>query len=111
MARSLQELQERYNSAAKQKLMDSSSHRQARGGKGSGPKDAGKSIRRLMTYVRGYRLLLLLVLFSMLISTLTSLMGTYLMAPIINKLYVAVKPDYVPNLSAVEQAADGWRLP
>ena len=106
MARNLKELQERYNSAAKQKLMDSSSHRQARGGKGSGPKHAGKSIRRLLTYVKGYRLPLVIVFASMLISTLTSLMGTYLMAPIINQLYMAVRPDYVPNLSAVEQVAD-----
>lgn len=106
MARSLQELQERYNSAAKQKQMETAFRRETRGGKGSGPKNAGAAIRRLFTYMKGYWGFMTLVLFCMLVSTLTSLVGTYMMAPIINKLYLAVAPDKAVALSPMEQLAD-----
>jgi len=106
MARSLKDLQERYNSAAKKQLMATSSNRQARGGKGSGPKNAAAAVKRLMTYVKGYHGHLILVLVCMLISTLTSLFGSYLLAPVINKLSEAVVPNWSPKLSVVERMAD-----
>ena len=90
MARSLQELQERYNSAAKKQLAATANARQARGGKGSGPKNAGKTIKRILTYMHGYVPLFIVVLFCMLVSTVASLFGSYLMAPVINKLTEAV---------------------
>ncbi len=116
MARSLKELQERYNSAAKKQLLQTSSNRQARGGKGTGPKNAGAAVKRLMTYVKGYRLHLVLVLVCMLVSAVTSLFGSYLMAPIIDKLSQAVAPDWKPQISAVgkmmdriiSRTADAW---
>lgn len=43
----------------------------------------------------------------MLINTVTSLVGAYLLAPIIDKLWLAVKPDYEVNMSAAERIADG----
>ena len=106
MARSLKELQERYNSAAKKQLLETSSHRQARGGKGTGPKNAGVAVRRLMGYVKGYRLHLVAVLLCMLVSAVTSLFGSYLMAPIIDKLSAAVAPDFTPQVSPVGQFMD-----
>ncbi|MBO4838858.1 MAG: ABC transporter ATP-binding protein [Lachnospiraceae bacterium] len=106
MARSLKELQERYNSAAKKQLLETSSNRQARGGKGTGPKNAGVAVRRLMGYVKGYRLHLVAVLLCMLVSAVTSLFGSYLMAPIIDKLSAAVAPDFTPQVSPVGQFMD-----
>ncbi|MBR6704207.1 MAG: ABC transporter ATP-binding protein [Lachnospiraceae bacterium] len=106
MARSLQELQERYNSAAKKQLEATANARQARGGKGSGPKDAGKTIRRILTYMHSYLPLFFVVLFCMLVSTVASLCGSYLMAPIINKLTEAVTGKVPEGASAIEKVAD-----
>ena len=92
-ARSLKELQKQYNQMA-------APSRGGPGGPGGGPggphrgnpmgagrpKDAGHTVRRLMHYVSAYRLQLLLVLLCMLLSTVASLAGSYLLMPIINRL-------------------------
>lgn len=91
-ARSLKELQKQYNQMA-------AAPGRGPGGPGHGPgggrgrtmgarrpKDAGHSVRRLMQYVSAYRLQLLLVLLCMLLSTVASLAGSYLLMPIINRL-------------------------
>ena len=70
------------------------------------PKNARRTIGRLMAYIRPYRFRLLLVLLCMLLTTVTSLCGGYLMAPIIDKLTLAVKPDAVITMSPFEQIAD-----
>ena len=59
-----------------------------------------------MSYIRPYRFRLLLVLLCMLLTTVTSLCGGYLMAPIIDKLTLAVKPDAVITMSPFEKIAD-----
>ena len=70
------------------------------------PKNAGQTIKRLMGYVGKYWYRLVLVLLCMLITTVTSLCGGYLMAPIIDRLTLAVKPDAVITMSPFEQIAD-----
>ncbi len=115
MARSLEQLQEQYNSIAKKNAFKKGAMRGPgggggpRGGRGMAggkPKSAKKSIKRLLGYMKGFRFRFVLVLCCMLISTLTSLVGGYLLAPIINKLTAAINPNFVPKTSVVEKFAD-----
>ena len=69
------------------------------------PKNARQTIKRLMSYVSRYWYRLVLVLLCMLLTTVTSLCGGYLMAPIIDKLTLAVKPDAVITMSPFEKIA------
>ena len=80
MARSLDDLRARYNSTSHGESL--------RGGPGRGPgpggprgrgkpKNVGKTIKRLLSYVGKYKGRLLLVLFCMILTTLTSLCGGY----------------------------------
>ena len=71
------------------------------------PKNAGQTIRRLLGYVGKYWYKLVLVLLCMLITTVTSLCGGYLMAPIVDHLALAVNPDTVITMSPIEKIADG----
>ena len=50
------------------------------------PKNTRRTVGRLFSYVRPYTINLIFVLLCMLISTLTSLVGSYLLAPIINNI-------------------------
>ena len=94
MARTLEALQKQYNS---------SSHKMPGGMKGPGgpggpggrgramgakgkPKNTKQTILRLYSYVKPYTFHLILVLFFMLFYTLTSLVGGYMLNPIINKI-------------------------
>lgn len=115
MARSLEQLQEQYNSIAKKNAFKKGAMRGPgggggpRGGRGMAggkPKSAKKSIKRLLGYMKGFRFRFVMVLCCMLISTLTSLVGGYLLAPIINKLTAAINPNFVPKTSVVEKFAD-----
>ena len=92
-ARSLKELQKQYNQMAAPGRGGPGGPGGGPGGPGRGramgagrPKDAGHTVRRLMHYVSAYRLQLLLVLLCMLLSTVASLAGSYLLMPIINRL-------------------------
>lgn len=114
MARNLKELQKQY----------SSSHtvgprmggpgrgpggpRGRRGAVGSGgkPKNTSKTISRLLSYIGNYKYLFIVVLLCMLMSTVTSLIGSYMLAPIINKITLAVKPDANLEISSLERVAD-----
>lgn len=87
MKRSLESLQKQYNNS-------SSFKKNGPGGRGPGmrgpggpkPKNTKATIKRIFGYLRNYRIHLVLVLLCMLISTVTSLIGSYTMMPIINKL-------------------------
>jgi len=108
MARNLQQLQAQYNTGTANRkggMMGGRGGPNARamGGK---PQNARKTIGRILSYMKGYKLKILAVLLCMAISTLTSLCGSYLMAPIINRLTLAVKPDADINMSAMERTAD-----
>ena len=107
MARTLERLRKQY--AAKPGDMQQKGPRQGPPGRGmtGKPKNAGQTIRRLMSYVSKYWYKLVLVLLCMLVTTVTSLCGGYLMAPIIDHLTLAVKPDAVITMSPIEKIADG----
>ena len=69
------------------------------------PKNTKKTIGRLWRYVVVYRWLLLLVLFLMLTQTVTSLCGSYLLNPIINR--IAGVETTVDNSGVLAVFADG----
>ena len=116
MARTLEELQKQYNSAADPKKSGATGMPRGRGPGGHGPgrnpgasgkpKDMKRTLSRLMHYVGDYKGRLAAVLLCMLVSTVTSLLGSYMLAPIIDKLALAAKPDAVIQMSATEQMAD-----
>ncbi|MBR4812834.1 MAG: ABC transporter ATP-binding protein [Lachnospiraceae bacterium] len=108
MARSLEQLQKQYNSIAKKNAFKQRPQGgpRGRGMMGGKPKSAKKTIARLLTYMRGFRLRFALVLTCMLLTTVTSLVGGYLLAPIINKLTSVVTPDKKLNPSVFEKIAD-----
>ncbi|MBO4323858.1 MAG: ABC transporter ATP-binding protein [Lachnospiraceae bacterium] len=112
MARSLEQLQQQYNSIAKKNAFKQRPQGgpRGRGMMGGKPKSAKKTIARLLTYMQGFRLRFALVLLCMLVTTVTSLVGGYFMAPIINKLDLAVHPDKELKRSVFEKIADKWIL-
>ena len=78
----------------------------ARGGATGKPKNMGATVARLFSYYKNYRLRLVAVLLMMLCSTVCSLVGSYFMAPIIDRLTLAVAPNAEIRMSAMERAAD-----
>ena len=112
MARNLAELRSRYNSAAQ------ASARRGMGGPGGGrnnagrqqgkPKDAAKTIARLLKYMRGHRFRFVIVLVCMLFSTVTSLVAGYVTAPIIDNLTLAINPSANIQMTEIEKVADGF---
>lgn len=110
MARDLSALQKQYNSSA-------SAQRRGPGGPGgprgrmggmggkSSLKNARKTIKRILGYLARYKLRIFVVLLCMLANTLASLCGSYLLAPIINKLTLAVTGEEQP-MSNIERLAD-----
>ncbi len=115
MARSLEQLQTQYNSIAKANAFKGGGHRPGGGGgpRGRGmatgkPKSTKKTIGRLLGYMKGFYGRFILVLLCMLISTVTSLVGGYLMAPILDRLTREVNPTFsLDDMTAIERKADG----
>ena len=105
MARTLERLRAQYAAKPGDMMKGPRQGPPGRGMTGK-PKNARQTIGRLMSYIRPYRFRLLLVLLCMLLTTVTSLCGGYLMAPIIDKLTLAVKPDAVITMSPFEKIAD-----
>ncbi len=107
MARSLKELRNRYNSVS-----HGTSLRGGGPGRGPGPRakgkpqNIGKTVGRLLSYVGKYKFRLILVLLCMILTTLTSLVGGYLIVPIINRIDLAVNPSAELNPSKIAEAAD-----
>lgn len=112
MARSLQELQKQYNSSAKPAGPGGPGGRGPGGmmqrGMGGKPKNLKKTIGRLLSYVGKYRILLLVVLFFMLLNTVTALIGGYMTRPIINRLteYAGLEIDPGTVSSPIYRAMD-----
>ena len=106
MARTLERLRTQYASAKPAMGMNRGGRGPGARGMGGKPKDAAATIRRLLGYTKKYRLRLVGVLVCMLLSTLTSLCGGYLLAPIIDRITLAVKPDAVIEMSVFERLAD-----
>ena len=103
MARNLEELRKQYNTKASAEKPRSGPGPRMAFGK---PKEARKTIARLMTYLKDYRLRLATILLLMLLSTLASLAGGYLLAPVIDKLTSVVAPSVAVTMSSIEKAAD-----
>lgn len=110
MARTIEELEKRYAGSENMKSPrgQMGGPRRGPGGpRGSGkPKNVGATVKRLCSYLAKYRIQLFFAFFMMIINTVTSLIGSYMLAPVIDKLWVSVKPDYEVNMSAMEKTAD-----
>lgn len=111
MARNLEALQKQYNSSDK-----AGPQRGMMGGPGGGPggrrrmsgkpKNTANTIKRLFSYISRYTGRLVLVAVCMLVSTVTSLLGSYMLAPIIDRITLAVNPNAEIKMSAIEKIAD-----
>ncbi len=90
MARSLEKLQKQYNSHAKPGgPMGPGRQGGPRGNMrhgGGKPKNAKKTIGRILSYIGNYKYLLIVVFLFMIVNTATSLIGGYMTRPIINRL-------------------------
>ena len=108
MVRSLEQLKKQYNSQTGPQSL--------RGGPGRGggpgvrakgkPKNLKRTVGRILSYVSKYKFRLITVFVLMAITTISSLLGGYMIAPIINRITLEVKPDANLDPSAVERAAD-----
>ena len=94
MARTLEQLQKQYNSSASQMKKGGGMppppgpggrgrHPHGMGGK---PKNTKQTIRRLLGYLSPYKFRLVLVVLTMLLSTVASLIGSFMLAPILNRI-------------------------
>lgn len=97
MARNLDELRKQYNSTSAQKGPGGHGGPGRHGPKGMGgkPKKVGPTIKRILSYIGKYKILLLVVFLFMITNTVTSLIGGYMTRPIINHLF-----DYVGESNA-----------
>ena len=108
MARNIETLKKQYNSVSHGESL--------RGGPGSGPprgrrasgkpKNLGTTVKRLLSYVGKYKFRLALVFLCMILTTLSSLCGGYLIVPIINRITLEVNPNADLNPSSTAKAAD-----
>ncbi len=112
MARSLEELQSRYNNSGKENsnrrmpMMHGPGGRRGPGMRGGGkPKNFKKTIGRLLTYVSAHKLKLFFVLLCMFVTAVTSLIGSYMLAPVITMLSLALfaSPSSVTSAEMVEE--------
>jgi len=113
MKRTLEQLQAQYNKSTKDNKKGPQMGGRPgmgggpRGGMGGKPKDAGKTIGRLMGYMKPFIPRFIIVLLLMLFSTVTSLVGGYFMAPIIDRLTIATIPNANVEMTSIEKIADG----
>ena len=107
MARKLEELKKQYNSVSHGMSLRGGGPGRGRGPRAMGkPKNMGRTVGRILSYVGKYKALLFLVFACMLLTTVSSLCAGYLIAPIITRITLAVKPDAVLEPSALEIMAD-----
>lgn len=109
MARSLTELQKQYNSSAaapKPGMGFGGPGRRGMPGAKGKPKDTKNTIKRLFGYVGKYKLRLVAVIFCMLITAVSGLIGSFMLAPIINKIAMHVQETGAEKLSTMEQLSD-----
>lgn len=89
MARTLEELRKQYNAVATSKrggmMGPGPKGRHGPRPKGS-PKNTKATVGRLLSYLKPHIFKLIAVVFCMLVSTLTSLIGSYMLNPIINRI-------------------------
>ena len=108
MARTLEQLRAQYKSVSHGHSLRGGPGRGGPGPKAKGkPKNVGKTVKRLMSYVGKYKARLLLVFVCMILTTLSSLCAGYLIVPIINRITLAVNPSAVLEPSKTAVLADG----
>ncbi len=71
------------------------------GGKGRGPKNAMGTLKRILGYLKPYRVQLIIVLVSVLISTGASVAGSYFLKPLINDYILPLVGQKNPDLSGL----------
>ena len=108
MARTIEELKKQYNSVSHGQSLRGGGpgHRHGPRAKGK-PKDTAKTVKRLLSYVGKYKMRLVFVFLCMILTTVASLCGGYLIVPMINRLTLAVNPEAVLNPSPLADFADG----
>ena len=74
-------------------------------GKGK-PKNASAAIKRILSYLRKYKIHLIIVFVCMLASTVTSLIGSFMLAPIIDRLQFEMTGIQVP-MNGLSRVVDG----
>ena len=99
-ARSIEELQKRYSSLGSTK---GGPGMRGHGGPGGGPrrgpiakgkpKNSKQTVKRLVSYISAYKARLILVFTFMIISTLTSVAGGYMLRDVINVVDTSLKPE------------------
>ena len=108
MARSLDELRKRYNSTSHGTSLRGGGPGRGPGPRAKGkPKNIGKTVSRLLSYVGRYKGRLILVFICMILTTVSSLFGGYLTVPIINRIAKVVDPSMVQSPSPMAMMADG----
>ena len=108
MARTLEELKKQYNVVSHGESLRGGGPGRGPGPRAKGkPENIGKTVSRLLSYVGKYKFRLVTVFFCMLLTTISSLCGGYLIAPIINRITLAVNPDAELAPSAIADFADG----
>lgn len=111
MPRKLDELQKRYNSSS-----HTTKHIGPRHGgpgmrgrhQGGKPKKTKETIVRIISYLKNQKLKLFIVALCMMATTLSGLFGSYMLAPIINKISLTVAPHVKLEYSTFEKIADGY---
>ena len=105
MARNLEQLQRQYNKKATAERVGGGPRgpRITGGGK---MKNSRKTIARMLSYLSPYKFRLIAVLICMLFSTVTALFGSYMLAPVINRLTVFITGHEMEGMSAMESIAD-----
>ena len=72
------------------------------------PKNTRESVRRIFSYVTRYKGRLLLVLLCMAGQTVASLLASYMLAPIINRLQMFVFPEKEVQWTIIGRVVNGW---
>ncbi len=70
------------------------------------PKNTAKTIGRMFAYVSKYKFRLMSVALLMLTSTISSLLGSYMLAPVIDKITSIAAPHITLNISPIQRIAD-----
>lgn len=107
MARNLEALRQRYNSVSHGTSLRGGGPGRGPGPRGKGkPKNVAKTIKRLMAYVGKYKIRLGLVFLCMMLTTVASLIGGYLLVPIINRITLEINPNAPLEPSSIAKLAD-----
>ena len=107
MARTLEQLKKQYNSVSHGQSLRGGGPGRGPGPRAKGkPQNMGNTVKRLLGYVGKFKMRLISVFLCMFLTTVSSLCAGYLIAPIINRITLAVNPDAILEPSALERAAD-----